>query len=204
MQKTITDGETGNANSTGFPRLFLSFPLFALLPSSEDPAHQWLVQGPDSENITYISEMIQSILDGTSTSHYPSERINESDKYQITYDNLEKVIEENHDNSDTVIAFASTFMGRGDWFSALLPEVDKLINNTNIKFYVYNLTTNYRPANISIGEQPLVMMYPKNTKTTEVYRGNPNIKHFIDWIKIDCDQSIRYRFGYFRFETGGI
>ena len=29
-------------------------------------------------------------------------------------------------------------------------------------------------------------------------------EHFIDWIKIDFDQSIRYRFGYFRFETGGI
>lgn len=65
--------------------------------------------------------------------------------------------------------------------------------NINILFYLHKLFLFFCIQKSSIGCCLVVRVLFKQTE-----------EHFIDWIKIDCDQSIRYRFGYFRFETGGI
>ena len=165
---------------------YLSFPLFALLPSGENPVNQYLIQGEDSRNVTFVSEIIQSILDGKLDNYYPSERINESDKYQITYNTLNETIQKNQEKYDTIIAYVSPYMGKGEWFSKLIPCVDELIKNENIKFYIYNLSTNMEPKNIVISGDPAVYFYPKGSNESDFYRGNPNIKHFVDWV---CEKS---------------
>ena len=65
--------------------------------------------------------------------------------------------------------------------------------NINILFYLHKLFLFFCIQKSSIGCCLVVRVLFKQTE-----------EHFIDWIKIDFDQSIRYRFGYFRFETGGI
>ena len=165
---------------------YLSFPLFAMLPSGENPTNHYLIQGNEARNVTHVSEVIQSVLEGKIDHYYPSETINKSNKYQITYNTLNSTLQWNRGWFDTVIAFVSPYMGKGDWFSKLIPCVNDLINNDNIKFYIYNLSTNMEPKDIVIPNDPVVYFYPKGTNESILYTGNPNIKHFIDWV---CEKS---------------
>ena len=161
----------------------LTFPLFLLLPSdNNNDTRRWVIQGENADNFDYVSNVIQGAINGSLKYHNVSEKIDPENKHQATLNTIKDILAENNETCDTIIAYVSNYMDAGAWYKALMPVSADLINNSNVRFYVYDLSLNDPEEGFPQIDAPSVLMYRKGTEDPIHYGGNQNIKDFIDWV----------------------
>lgn len=159
---------------------YIAPPVFAVFNSTQEKGPRYLVNGNKIHDVKYLKQFISDILEGKQPPTYISEAKDKSDKYQLTYNELNGIIEK-HD-TDIVITYTSPAMSRGEFFDKFAKVADSLIKASSIKFYVYNLSANEIPDFHNFFDDPIIEFYPKGSNKPVYFTKTPDIQTFVNWV----------------------
>lgn len=147
---------------------FIRKPYFVVFETSDLEAGRWVVtNNKDMYDVNHLEKFIKDIVSGAEDYTIISDDIQEyrvGNHYRklVTNNFYEKVIEE---NVTSVVAFVGTNCPTCVDLALSMGEVSKIVMNTSVKLYHFDVTTNDIPEYVPKVERlPMVFIWPQGKK----------------------------------------
>lgn len=163
---------------------FFDLPIIAAFETDKPKDQRWVLNNEKAHDYNYVNNWLKEVISGKKSTFHLSEN-KPNQLHRLNYDNYQEIITSTH--ADALVLFSKdTSISRK--LVLIIQNVIKLINSSKLDYFIYNLTTNDVPPNISLtGTLPILLLYPESRNDQPyLFGGEPNVKQVMQFVNELC------------------